>query len=125
MPLPRALARFNRRVTNRVAGPLVRRSSAFGIVVHKGRRSGRVYRTPVTIFARDDRYRIALTYGRDADWLRNILAAGDFELETAGRALPLTDPTVRHDPAASWAPLPVRPALRAIGAEYYVEARPA
>ncbi|MCM6775497.1 nitroreductase family deazaflavin-dependent oxidoreductase [Nocardia sp. CDC159] len=125
MPLPQALARFNRRVTNRIASPVAGRSRGFGVVVHKGRKSGRIYRTPVTIFVRDGAYRIALTYGREVDWVKNILAAGTFELETGGQPLLLTDPVVRHDPAADWAPAGVRQLLRLVGAEYYLEARPA
>ncbi|RDI67136.1 nitroreductase/quinone reductase family protein [Nocardia pseudobrasiliensis] len=125
MPLPQALAKFNRRVTNRIAGPLAGRSPGFGVIVHKGRNSGRVYRTPVSIFHRDGAYRFALTYGREVDWVKNIVAAGTFELETGGQPLLLTDPTVRHDPAASWAPAGVRQVLHLIGAEYYLEARPA
>ncbi|MBF6331358.1 nitroreductase family deazaflavin-dependent oxidoreductase [Nocardia transvalensis] len=125
MPLPQALARFNRRVTNRVAAPVIARAPGFGIIVHKGRNSGRVYRTPVTIFAHDGGYRVALTYGRDVDWLKNILAADRFELETGGRTVTLTTPAVRHDPQASWAPPGVRQVLGLIGAEYYMEAHPA
>src|SRR5437879_2238381 len=105
MPLPRALARFNRRVTNRVSGVVAGRAPGFGIVVHGGRKSGRVYRTPVNVFAHDGGYRIALTYGQDADWVKNVLAAGEFELETGGRTVALADPVVRHDAAATWAPL--------------------
>jgi deazaflavin-dependent oxidoreductase (nitroreductase family) len=125
MPLPQALAQFNRRVTNRVAGLVAGHAPGFGIVVHKGRKSGRVYRTPVTLFTHDGGYRIALTYGRNVDWLKNILAAGEFDLETAGRTVTLTDPVVCHDAGASWAPFGVRQALSTISAEYYVEARPA
>ncbi|MFI5775638.1 nitroreductase family deazaflavin-dependent oxidoreductase [Nocardia sp. NPDC051570] len=125
MPLPHALAKFNRRVTNRFAAPLARRSPGFGVVVHKGRKSGRSYRTPVTLFARDGAYRIALTYGRESDWVKNIVAAGTFELETGAGPVLLTDPTVRYDPAASWAPPGVRHWLQLVGAEYYLEARPA
>jgi deazaflavin-dependent oxidoreductase (nitroreductase family) len=124
MPLPQALATFNRRVTNRIAGPVAGRAPGFGIVVHTGRRSGRVYRTPVTLFSHGGAYRIALTYGRDVDWLKNILAAGEFRIETGGHTVELTDPVVRHNPAASWAPVGVRQLLQAISAEYYVEARP-
>jgi len=47
-----------------------------GLVVHRGRRSGRVYDTPVLVFPADDGYVIALTYGPDTDWIRNVLAAG-------------------------------------------------
>ncbi|MFR9750020.1 nitroreductase family deazaflavin-dependent oxidoreductase [Nocardia sp. 004] len=124
MVLPRALANFNRHITNPAAGVLAGRAPGFGIVVHRGRKSGRSYRTPVMVFTQDGTYRIALTYGRNVDWVKNIRAAGGFTLETRGRVVELTDPVVRHDPAADWAPWSVRQALKAISAEYYVESRP-
>ncbi|MBF6170510.1 nitroreductase family deazaflavin-dependent oxidoreductase [Nocardia blacklockiae] len=122
MPFPQALARFNRKVTNRVANLVAGRAPGLAIVVHRGRRSGRVYRTPITLFSQDGTYRIALTYGREVDWLKNILAAGEFELETGGRTVTVRDPVVRHDARVSWAPPGVRQALSALGAEFYVEA---
>ena len=45
MVLPRWLARFNRRVTNRVLGLIPRRISPFVIIHHRGRISGRPYAT--------------------------------------------------------------------------------
>ncbi|KZM73039.1 nitroreductase family deazaflavin-dependent oxidoreductase [Nocardia terpenica] len=124
MPFPHALAKFNRRVTNRVAGLVAGRAPGLGVIVHEGRKSGRVYRTPVTVFNQDGAFRIALTYGRDVDWLKNILAAGEFDMELGGRVLHVHDPVVRHDPAASWAPVGMRPFFTALSAEYYLEARP-
>ena len=84
MPLPRSIARVNRRVTNRLLGGLAQRLPGFGVVVHTGRRSRRQYRTPVNVFRRGDRYIIALTYGSNADWVRNVLANGGCTLETRG-----------------------------------------
>jgi hypothetical protein len=52
MPLPRSVARFNRRVTNRLIGPLASYLPYFGVVVHTGRRTHHSYRTPVNIFPR-------------------------------------------------------------------------
>ena len=40
---------------------------------------------------------IALTYGPEADWVRNVLASGGGTLETQGRALRLTRPRLFHD----------------------------
>jgi deazaflavin-dependent oxidoreductase (nitroreductase family) len=108
MPLPRHLARFNRIVTNRVLGPLARYLPGFAIVSHVGRRSGRSYRTPVNLFRRGDGYVIALTYGADSQWVRNVLAAGGADIESRGRRLHLVDPEVVRDPARSVVPTPVR-----------------
>jgi deazaflavin-dependent oxidoreductase (nitroreductase family) len=56
-----------------------------GIIRHHGRVSGRAYETPVGVVATDDRFVIALPYGTQAQWVRNVLAAGSATLETEGR----------------------------------------
>jgi deazaflavin-dependent oxidoreductase (nitroreductase family) len=112
MPLPKRLARFNLRVTNRVLGPLAERLPGFGIVIHVGRRSGTVRRTPVNVFRRGDRYVIALTYGADSQWVRNVLAAGELDVETRGRRVHLTEPRLVHDESRRLVPAPVRIPLR-------------
>jgi deazaflavin-dependent oxidoreductase (nitroreductase family) len=111
MPLPKRLARFNLHVTNRVLGPFARRLPGFAVVAHVGRRSGRVYRTPVSLFRNGDRYVIALMYGADSQWVRNVLAAGEVDVETRGRRLHLVEPEVVHDAERSRVPAPVRPIL--------------
>ena len=108
MPLPRRLAKFNRVVTNHVLGPLARYAPGFAVVSHVGRRSGRTYRTPVNLFRRGDDYVIALMYGADSQWVRNVLAAGGADLETRGRRLHLVGPDVVRDPARSLVPKPMR-----------------
>jgi deazaflavin-dependent oxidoreductase (nitroreductase family) len=108
MPLPRRLAKFNRVVTNRVLGPLARYAPGFAVVSHVGRRSGRTYRTPVNLFRRGDDYVIALMYGADSQWVRNVLAAGGADVETRGRRLHLVGPDVVRDPARSLVPKPMR-----------------
>ena len=112
MPLPKRLARFNRHVTNRVLGPVARWLPGFAVVSHVGRRSRRVYRTPVNLFRDDVRYVISLTYVADSQWVRNVLAAGAVDIETRGRRLHLVAPEVVHDPQRSLVPEPIRPMLR-------------
>jgi deazaflavin-dependent oxidoreductase (nitroreductase family) len=114
MPLPRALARFNLVVTNRIARRVAGRVPGFAIVTHVGRRSRRVYRTPVNLFRPDDQWVIALTYGRDSQWVRNVIAAGECEVETRGEQIRLVDPQIRRDPRRSLVPAPVRPILRLV-----------
>ncbi|HEY0364539.1 MAG TPA: nitroreductase family deazaflavin-dependent oxidoreductase [Solirubrobacteraceae bacterium] len=111
MPLPKRLARFNLHVTNRVLGPFARRLPGFAVVAHVGRRSGRVRHTPVNLFRDGDRYVIALTYGADSQWVRNVLAAGAVDVETRGRRLRLVAPEVVHDVDRSLVPAPIRPLL--------------
>jgi deazaflavin-dependent oxidoreductase (nitroreductase family) len=110
--LGRRVAHFNRRVTNRVTGPLAPWLPGFGVVVHAGRRSGREYRTPVNVFRSDGSFVIALTYGAEADWVRNVLAAGGCVLITRGRRHALAEPRLLHDPSRRLVPAPVRLPLR-------------
>lgn len=109
-------------VGNRILGPVARILPGFGIVVHRGRRSGREYRTPVNVFKTPDGYVVALTYGV-ADWTRNVLAAGGCRIEIRRRPVQLTDPRVVRDPARKAVPLPVRPILAAIGVSDFLHLR--
>ncbi len=111
MPMPRALARLNRVGANRVTRRLFRRLPGFGVVVHHGRRSGRRYETPVNVFRMQSGVRIALTYGRDSDWVKNVVAAGGCTVLTRGRQLTLTAPRITHDPSRAGARLLERPVL--------------
>src|SRR5690242_19945181 len=97
MPLPRWLARFNSRVTNHLLGPLATRLPGWGVVVHTGRKSRRQYRTPVFVFPKGDKYIIALTYGRESQWVHNVIAQGGCELETEGGKYRLSSPRLFHD----------------------------
>jgi deazaflavin-dependent oxidoreductase (nitroreductase family) len=97
MPIPRVIARFNRIGLNRVVLLIAPWLPGFGVIEHVGRRSGRVYRTPVNVFRRGRGYVVALTYGLDVDWLKNAQAAGGCELETRRRRVQLGAPHVYRD----------------------------
>ena len=116
MPLPAALARFNRRVTNKVARLVAGWVPGLGIVTHRGRVSGTTYRTPVNVFRRPDGYAFALTYGR-GDWVKNVLHAGTCELRTRRRDHVLSAPRVVDDADHRLVPAAVRPILRAVGVD--------
>jgi deazaflavin-dependent oxidoreductase (nitroreductase family) len=115
MPIPDAVARFNRIATNRVTGPFAGRLPGFAVVHHKGRRSGRAYETPVGVVRRHDGYAIALTYGPDRDWVKNVMAAGGCELELRGKMVQVGRPEIVHDPDRGDMPPSVRQILRLIG----------
>ncbi len=75
MSLSHAIGRFNRVATNRLTSPVAGRLPGFGIITHRGRRSGRTYRTPVNVFRRPGGFVVALTYGR-GDWVRTCWPLG-------------------------------------------------
>jgi deazaflavin-dependent oxidoreductase (nitroreductase family) len=111
MTIPKTVARFNARVTNRFSRPFARRLPGFAVVTHVGRRSGRIYRTPVNMFRDGERYVFALTYGADSQWVKNVMAAGGCEVCTKSRAVRLCEPRIFTDPDRRLVPGPVRVAL--------------
>jgi deazaflavin-dependent oxidoreductase (nitroreductase family) len=121
MPLPGWLARFNRRGTNRITRRFAGWVPGFAVIIHKGRRSGRTYRTPVNIFRSGDGYVIALTYGSDRDWVKNVLAAGGCDIEYRGRTIRLTDPRLVTDQRQRPAPAVIRPFLAGMGVTEFME----
>jgi deazaflavin-dependent oxidoreductase (nitroreductase family) len=108
------MARFNRQVLNHLTRPLSRHLPGFGVIVHHGRRSGRIYETPVNLFRRSDGYVVALTYGADADWVRNVVTAGVCDLITHGRRMRVVVSHIKHDEQLLPVPTIVRPILRLI-----------
>jgi len=116
MPLPRSLARFNRKATNYVTRPFARWLPGFAVVTHVGRSSGRVYHTPVNVFRVDDGWAFALTYGR-ADWVENVLHAGSATLHSRGRTRQITNARIVVDPEHRDLPAVVRPILKRIGVD--------
>ena len=96
MRLPRALARFNKVVTNRVQSRWAGRLQPWIILVHVGRSSGRTYRTPLFAWRRGDLLMIGILYGKQSSWVRNVLAAGGADVIRAGRHYRLRDPRVEN-----------------------------
>lgn len=91
------MARFNRLALNRITRRLFPWLPGFGVIVHKGRRSGRTYRTPVNVFRSAGGYVVALTYGADSDWVKNVLAAQGCQLQTRRRHVTVGSVRLYHD----------------------------
>jgi deazaflavin-dependent oxidoreductase (nitroreductase family) len=92
--------------------PPARRLPGFGVVVHRGRKSGRQFQTPVNVFETSGGYVIALTYGAESEWVKNVLAAGGCELITRGRRRQLISPEIVRDAQQRAVPRVLRPFLR-------------
>lgn len=117
----RWVAAFNLAVTNRITSRFAARLPGFGILTHVGRKSGKVYRTPVNVFRAPKGFLIALTYGPNSEWVRNVVAAGGCQLETHRVQYQLSSPTIVHDPTRRRFPIPVRIVLRLIGANDFMQ----
>ncbi len=121
MPIPAAVARFNKVVTNRLTRHLAGHG-AFAELEHVGRRSGRTYRIPINAFRHGDVVTIALTYGSRTDWLRNVRAAGGARMLLHGKVLTLGAPRdVPSDVGLSRMPGPARVLLPVMGVDEFVE----
>jgi deazaflavin-dependent oxidoreductase (nitroreductase family) len=94
MQLPQWLARFNRHVTNPIQRLWAGWAPTFGILEHVGRKSGKQFRTPLTVFSTDEGVAILLTYGPNRDWLKNVTAAGGGRIKRYGKTFGVTDPRV-------------------------------
>jgi len=124
MAFPAWVARFNKVVTNPILRPVAARAPSFGVVVHRGRVSGRVYRTPVNAFERDGEFVFALTYGPDRDWLKNVMHQGRFTLIHRGKSIELVDPMLqRMDEPPEEIPGPAREILRLANVRTFMLAR--
>jgi deazaflavin-dependent oxidoreductase (nitroreductase family) len=121
MPIPRTVARWNKVGLNRLTRQLAPQVPGLGVVIHRGRRSGREYRTPVNVFRDNGKVRIALTYGADSDWVKNVLAAGGCRLHTRGHYLDLTAPHLVHDPERGAIHPPQRAVLRLLGVSDFLD----
>ena len=118
---PKAVARFNLVVTNPIVRLFARWAPGFGIIIHRGRKSGHPYQTPVNVFALPEGFLIALTYGRESEWVRNVLAAGGCEIETRGIVYQLSTPVIVHELTHRQLPWLVSIILRLIGVTNYLK----
>lgn len=131
---PSAVVRIVIRPMTKALNPLVRKLAGgrhFGgaaLVEHRGRRSGRSYRTPVSAQLAGDSLVMALTFGNQSDWVRNVLAAGGCSVRVLGTWYAGTEPEL-----LSWAEAapyigsafsgPQRAAMRLLGIRQFMRLR--
>lgn len=89
-PIPRTTRYFNR-LAVRLAG--TRLVPMWARVRHTGRKSGTSYQTPVAVVAAPGVFYIALPWGRETDWVRNLRAAGGGSVVWKGTVYAVSDPT--------------------------------
>ena len=85
------------RIQIKYMNPVVRRVArflpTFAVVKHRGRKSGRSYETVVNAYRKGSVLAILLGHGK-ADWVKNVLAAGEADVRLLGRDLLITNPRV-------------------------------
>ena len=86
-----------RKFTKRIYNPIIKKFAGhrvYALVKHVGRRSGKQYATPVVVEQTPDGFVIPLAYSQDADWCRNVLAAGHFSLQHRGITYQVESPKI-------------------------------
>ena len=84
----------------RLLNPLIlslagsRRLPMFAVIYHRGRRSGRSYSTPLGARPTADGFVIPLTFGKQADWFRNVQAAGGCVIRWKDADYPQIEPEI-------------------------------
>jgi deazaflavin-dependent oxidoreductase (nitroreductase family) len=87
----RRLGRATRPLALKTAGT---ERTATSVIRHVGRTSGRTYDTPVVTAATDDGFVIALPYGPNTDWVKNVLARGSAFIVDRGTIYAVERPEV-------------------------------
>jgi deazaflavin-dependent oxidoreductase (nitroreductase family) len=93
MVYPVAVENFQVKYVNRLIKPVAKFLPGFSTITHRGRKSGKPYKTVVTAFRKGDTIAIALGHGK-TDWVKNVLAAGEAELHLGRKDVHLVNPRI-------------------------------
>lgn len=123
------VTKAQRRINKAVMNPRQLRTAGqpgayAGIVHHQGRVSGREYHTPVGTAPTDDGFVVALVYGSDSDWVKNVLAAGSAAITHEGQRYDVEAPAlVSLDSVADSFPASELRAMRVFGVRECLQMR--
>ncbi|ORX08168.1 nitroreductase family deazaflavin-dependent oxidoreductase [Mycolicibacillus trivialis] len=90
---PPWLDRLQMKYMNPLVRPVARYLPGTAVIKHRGRKSGKPYETVVTTYRKGDLMAIVLGHGK-ADWVKNVLAAGEADVQLFRRELHLTSPRI-------------------------------
>jgi len=90
---PALVDRWQAKYMNPLVRPMARYLPAFAVVEHRGRKSGTPYKTVVNAYRKGDLVAVLLGHGK-TDWVKNVVAAGEAQLQVRGREVHITDPRV-------------------------------
>src|SRR5215217_8633887 len=113
---------FNKHYFNRLVHRFAGVSrTPFALIRHVGRRSGKAYETPIIVMRLGQSFVIALTYGPEVDWYRNVQAAGKATLLWHNQEYALKQPQpIDLETGLSAFPTPFRQILRLLGTQDFV-----
>jgi len=73
--------------------PIARYLPGTATITHRGRTSGKPYKTIVTTYRKGNVLAIALAHGK-TDWVKNVLAAGEADVRFTRREVHLVNPRI-------------------------------
>jgi deazaflavin-dependent oxidoreductase (nitroreductase family) len=113
----------NKHVLNKIMIHIAgKRFGHFAILSHIGRKSGKLYRIPIIAEPIQGGFVIALTYGKEVDWYKNVTAKGSCSLHWKNKDYHLINPELIDKEIGLMAfPTMVRSALKTIGIQYYLK----
>ncbi len=120
-----AVRTFNKHVLNPAMLLLAGRKYWYAAALrHTGRRSGKVYTTPVVAERVTDGVIVPLPYGTGVDWLRNVVASGEATITVGGRTYSVADPQlIDAETAGSQLSARRRRAFERFGVDSFVKLR--
>jgi deazaflavin-dependent oxidoreductase (nitroreductase family) len=93
MLFPPWFERFQVKYFNPALKPIARYLPGTATIEHRGRKSGKPYKTIVTTYRKGNQLAIALGHGK-TDWVKNVLAAGEADVHYARRRVHITNPRI-------------------------------
>jgi deazaflavin-dependent oxidoreductase (nitroreductase family) len=115
MVFPPPVHRLQAKYVNPAVKKVARFLPTFAMIEHRGRKSGRPYETVVNVHRKGNTIAVVLGHGK-ADWVKNVLAAGEADMHLFRRDVHIVNPRVvpagTDDPGL---PVLARGAARRIG----------
>ncbi len=93
MVYPLWFENFQVKYLNPALKPIARYLPGTATIEHRGRKSGKPYKTIVATYRKGSVLAIALGHGK-TDWIKNVLAAGEADVHYTRRSLHITNPRV-------------------------------
>lgn len=84
------MARVNRKVLN----PMEIKKGRRPVINHRGRASGKDYRTPLDAHPVEGGFVFIAMYGADSDWVQNVMASGVASIDVDGETYKLESPRI-------------------------------
>jgi len=114
----------------RATGPLALRVAETGVIPiwavvrHRGRRSGKLYSTPIAIRPTPEGFVLPLPWGAGTDWCRNLRAAGGGIVHWGGADIEVNAPEIidAADALPAFAAY-MRPIVRLTGIKKFLRVR--